>query len=147
MSTSKLLGGIAALAISSMSATAGFAEVTPKQVWDDWSGYMESFGYELSATEADQGGNLTVSDIAMTIQIPEEDATMTLSMGDLTFSDNGDGTVSVIVPANMPVTISGVGPDGRPQRLAQAVDRGGAGGDEAGDGNPLRGLARGGTVI
>ena len=112
MSTPRFLGGLTAGSVFLMTGTAGFAEVTAQQVWDDWSGYLESFGYGLSATESASGGDLVVSDIAMTIKIPEEDAELTLTMGDLTFSDNGDGTVGVSFPASMPVTISGSGPEG-----------------------------------
>jgi len=112
MNTSKYVGGVAVATVIFMTGPAAFAEVTSQQVWDDWKTYMSDFGYDMQSTESANSAGLTVSDITMGIQIPDEDVTINISMGDLNFVDNGDGTVSVKIPAVMPIVISGEGDDG-----------------------------------
>ncbi len=101
-------GAIAATAIL-MTGSAAYADVTARQVWDDWQGYMDSFGYEMTAEESQSGSDLTVSDIAMTFPVPEEEMTLTITLSEMTFSDNGDGSVSILLPPGMPMTVVGDG--------------------------------------
>ena len=86
-----------------MTGSAAFADVTAEQVWTDWKDYMAGFGYEIEATENQSGGELVVSDITMTIDIPEEEGDVSITMGQLTFTENGDGTVSIAMPTEFPI--------------------------------------------
>ncbi|WP_101067263.1 DUF2125 domain-containing protein [Roseovarius salinarum] len=95
-----------------LAAPAAWADVTPEQVWANWRAYLEGFGYEVSAEERMAGDTLTVSDLRMTFDIPEEDGTLEMSMGDLMLEQKGDGTVAVSIPPKMPVTLDFVEPDG-----------------------------------
>lgn len=95
--TSGLLAG-------SLFATPSFADITGAEVWADWKAYMEGFGYGVSATEATSGDTLTVTDLSMTAVIPEEDGSVTITFGSMTFTDQSDGTVSVGLPESMPIT-------------------------------------------
>lgn len=92
--------------------TAAFADVTAEQVWADWRDYMNDAGYTLDATENRSGDTLTVSGISMTYEVPEEDMTIDMSMGDMNFVDNGDGTVSITVAPNLPIDIAVDAEDG-----------------------------------
>ena len=38
-----------------LGTTAGFADVTNADVWENWQGYMTSMGYEISANESVSG--------------------------------------------------------------------------------------------
>lgn len=105
MSSWKPLLGSTALATLLMAQTAA-ADVTPAQVWADFKGYLEGYGYKVSANEATSGDTLTVSDINMSIPLPEQDGTMTMAMGEMVFAPDG-GAVDVSWPASMPITISG----------------------------------------
>lgn len=100
----KSIGG-SAVFLTLMTTTASFADVTADQVWSDWKEYMTNFGYELSATEKQSGDALTVSDIAMTMELPEGEGSIALTMGEMTFTDRGDGTVAVTIPPVMPFTM------------------------------------------
>lgn len=102
---------LAALGIF-LGTTAAFADVTAEDVWADWRDYMAASGYDLQATESRSGDTLTVSDVVMTFDVPEEDTSVTVSMGDLDFIDNGDGTVSISVAPDMPIGVTVAGPDG-----------------------------------
>ncbi len=94
-----------------LAAGSAQADVTPADVWADWQGYLASSGYEVSGEEDQSGDALTVSNITMSMAIPEEDATISVNMGEMTFTDNGDGTVSIALPASMPMNIMVESPD------------------------------------
>lgn len=87
-----------------LSAPASFADITGAQVWSDWKDYMQSFGYETTGAETQSGGTLTIRDITMSAVLPEDEGSVALTMGTLSFVDNADGTVSVELPTQMPVS-------------------------------------------
>lgn len=94
-----------ALPMSLVSTTA-FADLTPAQVWGDWRTYLEGMGYTISADEVTDGGNVTVSNLTLGFQMPE-DGSMDMSLGQISFNQNSDGTVAIILPEVMPITMSG----------------------------------------
>ncbi|NNE53689.1 MAG: DUF2125 domain-containing protein [Sulfitobacter sp.] len=95
-----------ALPISLLSQAA-FADLTPAQVWGDWRQYMEGMGYSVQATETAGGGNLTISDLEIGFQVPDEEGTMTMSFGTLSFEQMSDGSVAIVMPAAMPLSVTG----------------------------------------
>ncbi|WP_283638368.1 DUF2125 domain-containing protein [Marinovum algicola] len=98
----KLAGGTA-LATLMLAQTAA-AEITPAQVWDDLRGYMQGYGYTVTAETVSDGDVLTLTDLTTTIPIPEDDVTVVMVMPELTLSATGDGAVDVAWPAEMPIT-------------------------------------------
>jgi len=94
-------------------STAAFADLTPAQVWGDWRTYLEGMGYQINATQSVSGDDLTVSDISLNFQMPE-DGSMNMTLGTIRFDQNRDGTVAIILPDTMPITMSGKdsGPSG-----------------------------------
>lgn len=92
-----------ALAIC-MTGSAAFADVTAQDVWGAWKKQMTQAGYALTATEAMSGGVLTLTDISTTIDIPEDDDSIALSIEKVEFKENGDGTVTVLLPATLPIS-------------------------------------------
>ncbi|MEQ9693031.1 DUF2125 domain-containing protein [Shimia sp. SDUM112013] len=101
----KQIAGAGTLAVL-FSSTAAFADVSPQEVWDNWRNSMTSFGYEVSATESMDGGTLTVSDIVLEMTFPEDEGDARVEMGSLVLQDQGDGTVSIDLPAEMPINVS-----------------------------------------
>ena len=98
-------------ALVTLSASPALADLTAAQVWSDWQAFAIRNGYELSATSESQSGSvLTVSGVTMVIS----DGTTTTSgdLGEFTFTERGDGTVSVDLPASWPLTFSGTDEDG-----------------------------------
>ncbi|MFS4581830.1 DUF2125 domain-containing protein [Phaeobacter sp. C3_T13_0] len=98
--------------VLAFSAQAALADVTAKDVWSDWKSYMTATGYSVSGTESMTGDTLTVSDISMAMPEMEENFKGTLTLPDIKFVENGDGTVNIKLPAEMPILFKMDGPDG-----------------------------------
>lgn len=100
----------------SLMAQVTWADLTPQEVWGDWRSYMEGMGYEVSATETAKGNDLTVSDINFRFPVAETDGEVAMSLGKIDFNQNRDGTVAIILPDDMPMTVTGVdsAPEGDP---------------------------------
>ncbi len=99
-----------ALPITFMSQAA-LADLTPTDVWGDWKQYMQGMGYQVEATETPNGDDLTVADIRMNVVMPDDAGTMTMTLGTMSFEQNNDGTVSVIMPGIMPMALN-IAPEG-----------------------------------
>lgn len=89
-----------------LTAAPALADVTAQDVWTDWQSYMKGFGYEMSGSESTSGNTLTVADATMSFEMPEDAGEMTATMGTLTFTNLGDGTVEIGLPNNMPVAFA-----------------------------------------
>lgn len=77
------------------------ADMTAQQVWSDWKSYLETFGYEISASEATSGDTLTVADVSLRMEMDENDVAMDL--GTMTLTNLSDGTVQIGLPDSMPI--------------------------------------------
>lgn len=88
-----------------LSATAASAEVTAADVWADWQESLSMYGKDGVSIGAEtmDGDTLTISDITLTMN---DDVTkVSATLGDLILTEQGDGTVSVQMPSNYPITI------------------------------------------
>lgn len=103
MTSCRRLAGTTALA-TFMMAQSALADVTPQQVWDDFKGYLEGYGYTVDGTETTSGDTLTVSDIKMTVPLPEQDGTVLMSIPEMVFAADG-GAVDVSWPEEMPIDL------------------------------------------
>ncbi|KPA21201.1 hypothetical protein shim_26660 [Shimia sp. SK013] len=82
------------------------ADVTAQDVWTNWQAYMKEAGYDLTASEEAGSGVLVVKDVEMRMAMPEDDGQTSLTMRELSFVENGDGTVSVSVSNNLPISFA-----------------------------------------
>ncbi len=106
----KSSASVAALTIF-MTGTAAFADVSSQDVWDDWKSYMTGFGYTVEGQETASGGDVMVKDVTMSMSMPEGAGDFAIKMPELSFTDNGDGSVSVGIPAVMPMTMKVMNPE------------------------------------
>jgi len=104
MSNWKKLGGMTAIA-TLMTSTAAFADVTAQDVWGDWKSYMTGFGYQVMGAESTSGDTLSVKDVKMSMALPEDEGTISITFGELSFTNKGDGTVAVGIPPSMPLMV------------------------------------------
>lgn len=117
MKTTFRNSAIAAIAMSAMAAPA-LADVTPQEIWDSWSRYFDSFGYTVTAAPQSRGSDLVISEMSLSVPIPapgDDDAPLgkiDVIMGGVELIDNGDGSVQIVIPEAMPITIQGEGVEG-----------------------------------
>lgn len=81
------------------------ADVTPSQIWNDWRSYMEGMGYTVSADENASGDDLTLENVTMNVDGGDEAPAVTMSVGTLTMKQNSDGSVDIVMPETMPLTV------------------------------------------
>ncbi len=87
-------------------ATGAFAEVTPQEVWASWQAMMTSAGQELTVgSTADTGSAVEVTDVSIAYK-DELGGSASVSFDSLTFTDNGDGTVTVAMPESYPIQMA-----------------------------------------
>lgn len=95
------------------AAGPAFADVTPQEVWDDMVKSYGAFGIEVDGQISEDGATLTAEDIGFRVTIPEEmtdedeTATFELTSTGWQFVDNGDGTVSIVLPETTPISLRG----------------------------------------
>ncbi|TMV04897.1 DUF2125 domain-containing protein [Ruegeria sediminis] len=95
-------------AIAYAVATQGaWADLTADQVWADWQTYLGGMGYEVSGDKSSAGDVTTISNMTMTMALPEEDGQFAMTIPEMTLTENGDGTVSLGLPASFPMVIDG----------------------------------------
>lgn len=93
-----------ALALGLASGPAS-AEITAQQVWDNIEAAMQGFGYSVSAVETPSGDGLDVSDVMMRFDVPDENASVSMSIDSIDLVENGDGSVSISFAPVMPIMI------------------------------------------
>lgn len=88
--------GVPAALISTTIAGTAWADVTPEEVWASWQALTERMGYTLAAESETRDGNmLTLTGITSEITMPEGD--MVATIGEVTMTDRGDGTVGISI--------------------------------------------------
>jgi hypothetical protein len=117
MRITKHLGGTSALALV-LATQSAFADVSANDVWNDWRSYIEGVGYALKANQDMSGNVLTVSDLVMSMDLDQDAGTLSIVMDRVTFTENGDGTVSISMPEVTPIRIE-ADPDGGEPANAQ----------------------------
>lgn len=94
-----------------MSTGAALADVTPAEVWSDWKAYLGDMGFAVTADEDQTSSGLTLSNIVLTQTLPEDGGDITITISEISATDNGDGTVSIIYPETLPLAIATTGDD------------------------------------
>lgn len=94
-----------ACAIALLTAGTAQADVTAADVWADWQENLAMYGEDGISIggEITDGDTLTVSNIVLTAD--DDVSKVTANMGDLVFTEMGDGTVSVTVADTFPIVI------------------------------------------
>ena len=93
-------------------ATSASADVSAKDIWADWQSYMAGFGYAVEGQETMSGNTLTISDLKMSVPMPEGQGEFAMNLDKVDFVENGDGTVNLVFPEVMPVFFEAAGPEG-----------------------------------
>lgn len=103
-----------------VSGSAAMADLTADQVWQDWTGYLADAGYSVSSDTSQSGDTLTIRDLALEMDLPDADGGMSMRVGEIQLVENDDGSVSVILPATLPIAIAAI--DDEAQQVTAAVE-------------------------
>jgi hypothetical protein len=98
----------AVCAAALLAGTAAHAELTAAQVWDDWKSQLGRYGDENLTIGAEEtsSGTLTVRDI--TVSLVEDDVVVDMTIEDITFNEQSDGSVRVTMDDSYPLIITSV---------------------------------------
>ncbi|WP_037315469.1 hypothetical protein [Ruegeria halocynthiae] len=88
-------------------ANGALADVTANDIWDDWQAYLTQMGYTVSGDQAISGAVTTITDMTVSMELPEEEGQFQFVVPQMTLIENGDGTVNVDLPESLPMTVSG----------------------------------------
>lgn len=80
------------------------ADLTAQDVWTSWKDLAQRYGQTIEGTETVSGDTLTVSGLTMAMQTPTGSATGAL--GEVAFTENADGSVSIQLAPEYPMMIS-----------------------------------------
>ncbi|MBU2980389.1 DUF2125 domain-containing protein [Lentibacter algarum] len=83
---------------------AAFADVSAQDVWSDWKSYMQAFGYNVEGSEATSGDTLTISEMKMMVDLPDEEGSVSIDLTGVTFTNMSDGSVEIKIPETMPIS-------------------------------------------
>ncbi|NVO57643.1 DUF2125 domain-containing protein [Rhodobacteraceae bacterium B1Z28] len=97
-------GAVLAYAVATQGA---LADLTANEVWTDWQSYFGAMGYTITGDESTSGDVTTISNMTLSMELPEDDGQFQMVMPEMTLTENGDGTVNVGLPENFPLTVSG----------------------------------------
>lgn len=97
--------------LAALITTPALADLTAQDVWAEWQAIAANSGYTLQAGDQSRSGDtLTVSGVTMSMELSE--GAMVGQLGDITFTERGDGTVSIGLPEAYPLVFSGTDPEG-----------------------------------
>ncbi|MEO0703054.1 MAG: DUF2125 domain-containing protein [Pseudomonadota bacterium] len=102
------------------TASSAMADVTATDIWNSWQTMAQEMGQSITADgEARTSQGLVVSNVTVTMDMPE--GAVAAPIGDVTFVENGDGTVSIEVADQYPLRITGIGSDGESFDVSMVV--------------------------
>lgn len=99
-------GAVLAYVVATQGA---FADLTADDVWADWQAYLNGMGYTVTGDESTSGDATTISNMTMSMALPDTDGEVSMVVPEMTLTENGDGTVQIDFPESFPITISGQG--------------------------------------
>ncbi|MGZ9809224.1 DUF2125 domain-containing protein [Pseudoroseicyclus sp. H15] len=85
---------------------AAFADVTGEDVWAQWQDAASSYGEGMTMTgdASRDGDTLVVSNVSVSVE--NDEMAMSSDIGEISFAENGDGTVSITMPESYEVVFS-----------------------------------------
>lgn len=99
-------------------ASTACADLTAEDIWNDWRGYTEGFGYLIRGTETETDDGLTITGVTIANRGADGVGNATIFMDQVVLTEAADGTVTVDLPAIMPIELSALDEDGKPLRIS-----------------------------
>ncbi|MFK7763549.1 MAG: hypothetical protein AB8B62_09820 [Roseobacter sp.] len=99
-------------------ASAAHADLTAEDIWNDWRSYTKGFGYLIQGTETKTDSGLTVTGATIASQSADGVGRGTIFMDQVVLTETADGTVTIDLPAIMPIELSALDDAGKPLRIS-----------------------------
>lgn len=116
----RLLGTLMTTSALALLAGPALADLTADEVLADQIRQMEAYGLTVETTGQSRSGNtLAVDGLKASAELPEGAFDMTI--GGVDFVEQGDGTVMIVYPPTMPISVSGVSKDGEDFAMSMNV--------------------------
>jgi len=93
----------AGTAFVTLTAGAAAAELKAQDVWDDWSAYITGFGYGITGQVNETRDGLAITGVTLTLADPDAPGGAVITMDQIVMTEMTDGSVSVDLPAVMPI--------------------------------------------
>lgn len=94
-----------------ISGTPALADVTAPDVWDSMKAVYQSFGITTEATQSRTGNVVSMENLKFSGIFPFDLGSITITTTGFDLVENGDGTVAIEMPDNMPLAIALILPD------------------------------------
>ncbi|WP_456390760.1 hypothetical protein [Profundibacter sp.] len=94
-----------ATALSTLTTTTAFADVTALQIWDDWQALLARTGAEVRFEQSISDGILTINDLTFTAKDSGNDGITRVKLGSLVFQEQDDGSVMILLPTDAPIVV------------------------------------------
>lgn len=96
----------AVCAAALMAGGAAQADVTAAQVWEDWKDQMAYYGEDGLIIEGEETSEGTLTVRGLSLQTEDEGTKIAVNIGDITFAEQGDGSVIVKMADSYPVVVT-----------------------------------------
>lgn len=96
----------AATALASLIATTATADIKSENLWNSFTRLYGATGITLTATQTRNGDTLNITDFKATTTFPDNTGSATFTTDGFTLIDNPDGTVTLEIPASVPVAFA-----------------------------------------
>jgi hypothetical protein len=115
----KLAGSTAVIAL--LAGTSAFADVTPEEVWQNWQDLAASAGETITAESATRDGDaLVVSGVS--IAYDKDGVKASGGIDEMTFTDQGDGTVEITFADSLSMQIDAPAADASGAPSSMTID-------------------------
>ena len=98
----KLAGSTAFFAL--MSGSGAFADVTPEDVWQNWQDMSTTYGQTITAADVARNGDALVA-TGVKISSSQDGVVLDATIDEITFTDNGDGSVEITMSESYPIKL------------------------------------------
>ncbi|MFD1340876.1 DUF2125 domain-containing protein [Litorisediminicola beolgyonensis] len=116
LSARRVLALTAPAALLALSGPA--AALTANEAWSDLQTYLQSFGYSVDAQVSEESGSVVVTDLVASQNIDEGSFAMEMPGPVMTFTEQGDGTVAMVIPESQDINVTAVPDEGDTMNIA-----------------------------
>ena len=100
------------LIVTMLLSQPALADVTAAEVWADWQTALSDMGYTINGSATQSGATLAVSDAVMSMALSNGAGEVTVTLGQITFAEKGDGSVDVTLAPQIPINVTSTPPSG-----------------------------------